>query len=317
MEYFAFGETFIEEHKNSHNAPYKYNGKELDEESGLYYYGARYYDPRLSLWNSTDPLSGFNPVFEEEHYFDGEHNGGLENSFNHSTYSYCYQSPIILLDPDGKQVKSKYLDDTWIGDYGFGNSFGNGIADGMIDASPLGMAVFIKDIITKPEVREQLFEGIQKIMDDPSGTVKEMFTKKIDAWSNVLNGGGTEQEKYDVGNDIGNTLGALLTGGGLVKLFKSLKKKGVIYEVPGSATKSGKPYVGKSDVWDKRKKYSADGRDRSKAKVVGKYDINKPKAGSIAEQKRMNKKGGKDALDNKRLEIKKSDWKKYGIKPPK
>ena len=47
----------MEEHKNSINSPFKFNGKELNEESGLYYYGARYYDPRLSIWASTDPLA--------------------------------------------------------------------------------------------------------------------------------------------------------------------------------------------------------------------------------------------------------------------
>src|SRR5699024_2723702 len=42
MEYLPFGETLIEEHKNSNNSPYKFNGKELDDETGNYYYGARY-----------------------------------------------------------------------------------------------------------------------------------------------------------------------------------------------------------------------------------------------------------------------------------
>ncbi|KGF40090.1 MULTISPECIES: RHS repeat-associated core domain-containing protein [Prevotellaceae] len=32
------------------------NAKEFDEETGMYYYGARFYDPRLSVWASTDPL---------------------------------------------------------------------------------------------------------------------------------------------------------------------------------------------------------------------------------------------------------------------
>ena len=77
----------------------------MDEESGLYYYGARYYDPRFSLWTSTDPLSGYNPIFEVEHYIDGQHNGGVLNSFNHNTYSYCYLNPIALIDPNGKQTK--------------------------------------------------------------------------------------------------------------------------------------------------------------------------------------------------------------------
>ncbi|OXA75853.1 hypothetical protein B0A58_08210 [Flavobacterium branchiophilum NBRC 15030 = ATCC 35035] len=70
----------------------------------MYYYGARYYDPRISIWASVDPLANFNPFMDDEFYFDGDHNGGLENSFNHSIYSYCYQNPLRLIDPNGKQV---------------------------------------------------------------------------------------------------------------------------------------------------------------------------------------------------------------------
>jgi RHS repeat-associated protein len=68
MEYFAFGETFIEEHKNSHNSPYKFNGKELDEESGYTYFGARYLDMRYSIWTSVDPLANYNPFMDDEFY---------------------------------------------------------------------------------------------------------------------------------------------------------------------------------------------------------------------------------------------------------
>ncbi|HEY1212687.1 MAG TPA: RHS repeat-associated core domain-containing protein, partial [Bryobacteraceae bacterium] len=57
VEYFAFGETFVEEHSNTERTPYLFNGKELDEETGQYYYGARYYDPRTSIWQSVDPLA--------------------------------------------------------------------------------------------------------------------------------------------------------------------------------------------------------------------------------------------------------------------
>ncbi|WP_303850135.1 RHS repeat-associated core domain-containing protein, partial [Apibacter mensalis] len=63
---------FIEERNNSWNSPYLFNGKELDEETGLYYYGARYYNPRESVWLSADPLSGYNPNNETEHYIDGQ-----------------------------------------------------------------------------------------------------------------------------------------------------------------------------------------------------------------------------------------------------
>lgn len=60
---------------------YKFNGKELDEETGLYYYGARYYDPRTSIWLSVDPLAEMFP--------------------NWNPYHYVHQNPIKLIDPTG------------------------------------------------------------------------------------------------------------------------------------------------------------------------------------------------------------------------
>ena len=55
-EYLPFGETFVDEHLNSHNTPFKFNAKEFDDETGNYYYGARYYNPKWSTWLSVDPL---------------------------------------------------------------------------------------------------------------------------------------------------------------------------------------------------------------------------------------------------------------------
>jgi RHS repeat-associated protein len=48
--------TNIEERNNKWNTPYLFNAKELDEETGLYYYGARYYNSRIGVWLSTDPM---------------------------------------------------------------------------------------------------------------------------------------------------------------------------------------------------------------------------------------------------------------------
>ena len=78
IEYVPFGEVFIEERKNIWNTHYLFNAKEFDEETGLYYYGARYYTPRLSLWMSVDPLS--------------------EMSSNYSPYRYGYNNPIRFID---------------------------------------------------------------------------------------------------------------------------------------------------------------------------------------------------------------------------
>ena len=84
IEYVPFGEVFVEERNNIWNTPYLFNAKEFDEETGMYYYGARYYDPRLSLWISSDPL--------EEKYA------------NISSYVYCLENPLKLIDPNGAET---------------------------------------------------------------------------------------------------------------------------------------------------------------------------------------------------------------------
>src|SRR5690554_4790473 len=49
----------IVEHNQSsyYDNAYKFNGKELDDATQMYYYGARYYDPRISIFISVDPLA--------------------------------------------------------------------------------------------------------------------------------------------------------------------------------------------------------------------------------------------------------------------
>ena len=91
--------------------PYLFNGKELDTETNLTYFGARYLDMKTSLWLNTDPLSGYNPIQETEHYIDGQHNGGIYNPMNMATYSYTYQNPVIYVDPNGKQ--NYFTHGTW------------------------------------------------------------------------------------------------------------------------------------------------------------------------------------------------------------
>ena len=103
IEYVPFGEVFIEERNSVWNTPYLFNAKEFDEETGMYYYGARYYEPRLNLWMSVDPIYNYDPR-NSENYLDGEHNGGIYNYANLNPYIYCYQNPVKLVDPNGKQA---------------------------------------------------------------------------------------------------------------------------------------------------------------------------------------------------------------------
>lgn len=101
-----FGETMLEQQTGVYDNPYKFNAKELDKETGLYYYGARYYNPKLSVWYSVDPLAVYSPVMETQFYGDGQHNGGVYNWGNLNPYIYTYQNPINLIDPNGKQSAS-------------------------------------------------------------------------------------------------------------------------------------------------------------------------------------------------------------------
>ncbi|MEE9437621.1 MAG: RHS repeat-associated core domain-containing protein [Saprospiraceae bacterium] len=55
--YLPWGENLVEQKVANFSTPYQFNGKELDVETGLYNYGARFYDPKLSLWLSVDPLN--------------------------------------------------------------------------------------------------------------------------------------------------------------------------------------------------------------------------------------------------------------------
>ncbi|WP_437710025.1 SpvB/TcaC N-terminal domain-containing protein [Sorangium sp. So ce448] len=61
---------------------YRYTGKEKDEETGLYYHGARYYAPWLGRWTSADPA-------------------GMVDGPN--LYAYVRGNPVILHDPEGKE----------------------------------------------------------------------------------------------------------------------------------------------------------------------------------------------------------------------
>ena len=80
--YLPYGELLVDEHSSSEELPYKFNGKQFDEETGLYYYGARYMNPVTSLWYGVDPLA--------EKYVA---TGG---------YVYTLDNPVRLIDPNGK-----------------------------------------------------------------------------------------------------------------------------------------------------------------------------------------------------------------------
>ena len=83
--YLPYGELLVDEHSSSEDLPYKFNGKQFDEETGLYYYGARYMNPMASIWYGVDPLKEKYP--------------GI------TSYNYVFYNPLFFKDPNGKSAK--------------------------------------------------------------------------------------------------------------------------------------------------------------------------------------------------------------------
>jgi len=90
-------------------------GKELDPETGLYYFGARYLDPKTSRWMSGDPAVGeyipVAPANEEARKRNGSlpGQGGVFNYVNLHVYHYAGNNPVKLVDPDGEITESQHF----------------------------------------------------------------------------------------------------------------------------------------------------------------------------------------------------------------
>ena len=85
LQYLPFGDLFVQQRATSdYYTPYKFTGKEQDEETNYDYFGARYYTPEFfNIWLSIDPMADKYP--------------------NISCYAYCNWNPVRLIDPNGME----------------------------------------------------------------------------------------------------------------------------------------------------------------------------------------------------------------------
>jgi RHS repeat-associated protein len=93
-EYDAFGN--IVNSSGTITQPFTYTGREYDAETGLYYYRARYYDPKIGRFLQEDPIWSVN------------------------AYAYCYSNPLNLVDPYGLIVEAPGTAESFIPVWGSG-----------------------------------------------------------------------------------------------------------------------------------------------------------------------------------------------------
>ena len=117
-EYYPFGSTSYRSGRNETEVSlkrYKYCGKEKDEETGLYYYGMRYYADWLCRFVSVDPLQFKHPEL--------------------TPFQYASNNPVTMIDLDGAEgVKPEKKDVKTVTGAGYGMRKKGGIIDpGAID----------------------------------------------------------------------------------------------------------------------------------------------------------------------------------------
>lgn len=91
--YLAFGEEYLSDQGADSR---RFTGKERDAETGLDYFGARYYSQRLGRWGSVDPSLNIGKSLVDPQLWN--------------RYAYVTNNPLRYIDPDGRERAQILLD---------------------------------------------------------------------------------------------------------------------------------------------------------------------------------------------------------------
>ncbi|MFA5947631.1 MAG: RHS repeat-associated core domain-containing protein [Candidatus Gracilibacteria bacterium] len=128
VNYDPFGVVKTEQINSDYRNPKRYTGKELDG-TGLYYYGARYYDPSIGRFISQDPV-----------------NGTLSNPQSINKYSYVLNNPLKYIDPTGMFAWDTFgtalmqIGNSILSSFTAGIQFGGGLLSSIFTKTPFFIA---------------------------------------------------------------------------------------------------------------------------------------------------------------------------------
>jgi RHS repeat-associated protein len=139
FEYSAFGQSRYTSSSTAFPVSRRYTAQVLDEETGLYFYGSRYYDPQLGRFIQADTIIA--------HEFDPQ---------SYDRYAYALNNPLKIIDPNGHagkevadwwsaKINSAFLYSTagsqnvaWLGVMGSLNTFVGGLSEPLRFGSSAG-----------------------------------------------------------------------------------------------------------------------------------------------------------------------------------
>jgi len=147
---------------NGKNLHFKFNGKEYDAETGNYYYGARYMNPKWNIFLTPDPA--------------------LESYPGISPYAYTLNNPVRYVDPtgmfvedhdytideDGNIEKVRHIENSTFDRLHTKENWRSGIDDKGIDVQDQNILFSLSE-------------------DDQNYTINTFWGKKIGAWSKTSN----------------------------------------------------------------------------------------------------------------------------------
>ena len=182
--YAPFGEITNEHNSSFGNGlmpKYSFNAKELDEETGFYYYEARYYNPPTFI--SRDPLFEKYPTF--------------------SPYAYCANNPVKYVDPDGRdwyeavnsetnQKEIKWTDYHSQKELDANNVIGKYLGETHIDWDNSTYYSLYGGILSYDKNNQASFTSVMKIM-----TADNLIKNAVNGIGHTINGSKTFWDKHN------------------------------------------------------------------------------------------------------------------------